>query len=491
MKPISFFIILFCSLQIWGQNQIDFERYFHNRTMRLDFYHSGHATEETIIPDQIYVQGEWAGNPSNTIQCYNMGKYSAKVYDALTNNLVFSTGYSTTFGEYQTTNPALDKMSRTYHESVLIPYPKNKFVFVIEKRDRYNIPCPIYKTIIDPADYHIITENVKRDGDEIIFSVQNSIPHKSVDLLIIGEGYTKEEEKLFKKDLEYFTGAFFSIEPYASHRNKFNIAGIFTPSAESGTDEPRQGIYRNTVLNSSFNIFDLDRYLLADNNKAIRDIAAQVPYDAILIMVNSERYGGGGIFNWQTVFTARSSLRDYVFLHEFGHGFAGLGDEYYTSDVAYSDFYPAGIEPTDPNVTALLDPAQLKWKDLVSPGINIPTEWGKAAFDSLNMQVALLTRKKADSIQVLTNTGAKPEVIKSTRDYFDNLIIAGKKDVDAFLFNHPLKDKVGAFEGAGYQSEGLYRPTINSMMHRFDPGQPSYGKVNERAIVQMIEFFTK
>lgn len=491
MRQILSFIICFSSLHLYGQNKIDFNEYFHNQTLRIDYYHTGNATDETITLDNMYIQGIWAGNPDNLIQWYNMGKYAAKVYDLVTNNLIFSTGYSTTFSEYQTTGPAIENISRTYHETVLLPRPKSKFLFIIEKRDKYNVPYPIYKIEIDPGDYHIITESPKRSSDEIVFAVKNGHPHKTVDLVIIGEGYAKGEEKTFKKDLDYFSNLFFTIEPFTSHRKKFNITGIFTPSGESGTDQPRQGIYRNTALNSSFNIFDLDRYLLADDNSTIRDVAAQVSYDAILIMVNSDRYGGGGIFNWQTVFTTGSTFRDFVFLHEFGHGFAGLGDEYYTSDVAYSDFYPAGIEPTDPNVTALLDPSLLKWKDLVSLEIGIPTEWGKAEFDSLNHQVALLTTRKADSIQMLVNSGTETDMVKPVEDYYLNRIASLKNAVDSFLFNHPLKDKVGAFEGAGYQSKGLYRPTINSMMHRFDANNRSYGKVNERAIIQMIEYYTK
>ncbi|MBN2274879.1 MAG: hypothetical protein JXK95_11135, partial [Bacteroidales bacterium] len=363
--------------------------------------------------------------------------------------------------------------------------------FIIEKRDRYNILNPLYKLVIDPDDYHIITESPKRANDEITVITKGGDPHKTVDLVIIGEGYTSSEKNAFQKDLEYFSGVFFGIEPYTSHKNKFNLTGIFTPSHESGTDEPRQGRYKNTPLGSSYNTFDSDRYLLAHNNKALRDVAAQVPCDAVLVMVNIDRYGGGGIFNWQSVFATGSPLCDYVFLHEFGHAFAGLGDEYYTSDVSYEDFYPAGVEPTDPNVTAMIDPQNLKWKDLVSPGIEIPTEWGKTVFDSLNNEINILTKKKTDSIQHLLNAGASPDLIRDIENNYDHRLNSVRAEVDSFMFNHPLKGKVGAFEGAGYQSEGLYRPTVNSMMHRFDPEDRSFGKVNERAIVKMIEFCTE
>jgi hypothetical protein len=490
MKIIILLLVCLLPLQLKAQNEVDFNRFFTDQTLRIDYYHSGNANDEYITLDHLYVQGIWAGNPGNLIQDHNLGKYAVKIIDLSTNTLIFSTGYSTTFSEYQTTGPAIDGIMRTYHESVLVPLPRQKFLFVLEKRDKYNLLCPLFKQVIEPGDYHIINESIRKQ-DIIIPMIKNGDPHKTVDLVIIGDGYTKSEQKAFSKDLDYFSNVFFSIEPYAGHRKDFNITGIFIPSEESGTDEPRQGRYKNTVVSSSFNTFDSDRYLLADDNKTIRDIASQVPYDAVLIMVNLDRYGGGGIFNWQTVFATGSPLRDYVFLHEFGHAFAGLGDEYYTSDVSYEDFYPAGIEPTDPNVTALLDAEHLKWKDLVSPGLSIPTEWGKPVFDSLNTAISSASKEKADTLQKLQDLGASTDHMQSIENLYNNRILKLRAEADSFLFNHPLKGKTGAFEGAGYQSKGLYRPTVNSMMHRFDIHERSFGKVNERAIAEMIDRYTK
>jgi hypothetical protein len=168
-----------------------------------------------------------------------------------------------------------------------------------------------------------------------------------------------------------------------------------------------------------------------------------------------------------------------------------LGDEYYTSNVSYEDFYPAGIEPTDPNVTALLDPQNLKWKDLVSPGLAIPTEWGKVVFDSLNNALNLLTKEKADAVQILQKSGTSSGEITETENTLDKRIVELRAQIDSFLFNHPLKGKTGAFEGAGYQSKGLYRPTVNSMMHRFDPDRRSFEAVNERAILRMINYYSE
>jgi hypothetical protein len=491
MKNASITLLLLLPLLAMGQNRVDFDRYFENQTLRIDYYHTGNADEEYYSLDQMYLQGVWAGNPDQCIQPFDLGLNGVKVYDLLFNRLIFSADYNTVFGEYQTTGPAKKGKMRTYHESVLIPRPKHPCMVVLEKRDRDNILMPVYKIKVDPEDYHLLSESPRQTGDIIIPVKQNGDPHHKTDLVIISEGYTHADQEKFRKDLAYYSGLFFTVEPYKSHQKDFNMTGIFTPSDESGIDEPRQRIYKNTALNGSFNIFDTDRYLLIEDNKALRDVAAQVPYDLVLIMVNRDRYGGGGIYRWQSVFTAGSLRGDYVFLHEFGHAFAGLGDEYYTSDVSYEDFYPSGVEPLDPNVTALLDPDNLKWKDLVSPGLDIPTDWNKQIFDSLTNTYYATLGEQHEAIQKLKSSNATAEDISAADNEYSKKTAMIRLEIDDFIFNHPLKDKIGAFEGAGYQSEGLYRPTVNSLMHRFDKDRISYEKVNEQAIIRMIEYYTQ
>jgi hypothetical protein len=227
---------------------------------------------------------------------------------------------------------------------------------------------------------------------------------------------------------------------------------------------------------------------LAEDNKSIRDAAAKVPYDIIVIMVNLERYGGGGIFNWQTVFTARSERSDYVFLHEFGHAFAGLADEYFSSPVTYVDFHTEGVEPLEANITALPDKKNVKWKDYLSPGISVPTDWGKATYDSL---VNLRTQSYLDGekkISELRKSGASEQSLDNAREETRKKVNLISQKIEAFYENHPLKDKVGVFEGANYLSEGMYRPTLMSLMHGFE-NRLSYDIVNEQAIISMIKYF--
>jgi len=490
----TFVVVVFISFMPmlgFSQTQVKFDQFFNDQTLRIDYYHTGDAKDEIFTLDKIYKQGNWAGNPKKCIQPFELGIYEAKVYDINLNTLIYSKGYNTIFAEYQTTEPALKGIKRTFHESVLIPFPKKPVRVVIEKRDKYNILSPVDTFTINPTDYHIITETFKRENDEVITIVNNGDPHKHVDLVILSEGYRANELDKFKKDLKYYTDLFFSIEPYKSRIKLFNISGIFTPSQESGTDEPRQGIYKNTRFNTTFNYFDLDRYCLADDNKSIRDVAAEVPYDAILIMVNSDIYGGGGIYNWETVFNTGSVWRDYVFLHEFGHAFAGLADEYYSKPVAYEDTYIRGVEPLEPNITALLDTSNVKWKKYLSPGIKVPTEWGKATFDSLNNQLDLVSNERDATIEKLNKSGAtKEELEKVQADYSEkrNRI---NKEIDSFVLNHPLRDKIGVFEGANYRSKGFYRPSIMSLMHKFMEKDNVYRIVNEQAIISMINYYSE
>ncbi len=174
----------------------------------------------------------------------------------------------------------------------------------------------------------------------------------------------------------------FSQEPFRSSRDRFNVRGVWAASNESGADEPARGIWRDTAIGTRFDSLGSERYLLTEDNRSLRAIAAHVPYDTLYVMVNTPRYGGGGIYNLFCTFTTDNQWSPYVFLHEFGHSFAALADEYYSSDVAYTDFFPRGVEPIEPNITALLDPKALKWADLATPGTPIPTPWGKAEFDA-------------------------------------------------------------------------------------------------------------
>lgn len=473
----------------WAQ-ELRFDDYFVDKTMRVDFWHVGTKTHEAVILDRIYQQGIWAGNPQQLIYPFRYGRYLIKVFDEASNTLIFSKGYDGYFAEYKTTEPAAKGEGRVFAQTALLPYPKRPIVFVIEKRDSNNIYQPEFEQRIDPADYHIDREAPQR-GDDIYEPVNNGDPHEKVDIVVLSEGYTAAEKKKFESDLRKYCDIFFSWEPYKQYKSRFNFYGVFSPSPESGVDEPRQERYRHTLLDATFNSMDSDRYLLTENNKMVHDVAAQVPYDFIVIMVNSKRYGGGALFGCYSTFTSDGPWSDYVFLHEFGHNFGGLGDEYYTSDVAYSDFFRPGVEPTEPNLTALLDPRNLKWKSFVTPGVPIPTPWGQERYDSLNVALSQIYKNQSSRTDELKKAGASEQDIVAARDEYSKAAQKVQKELRDFMMNNPMRGKVGAFRGAGYSAEGLYRPTINSLMNQFNEQDKSYYSVNEDALIRMIDFYSK
>ncbi|MBN1144037.1 MAG: hypothetical protein JXA72_06425 [Bacteroidales bacterium] len=491
IKKLAVALICLLPTPATPQNQLAFSNYFRDSTLRIDYFHSGDAESERIMPDQIYLQVPWAGNPRKCIQPFELGMYKACLYDSASNHLIFSKEYNSIFAEYKTTGPALKGIQQTYHETVLIPYPKRTAMLVIEKRDRYYKLSEVYSTYINPEKKHLFRENLTTNDCTVIPVVNKGNPHTCVDLVILAEGYRASELDSFKKDLSYFSNLLFSVEPYKSNMLKFNVNGVFCPSAESGADEPQQGINRDTRMNTSFGIFGTDRYCLATDNKSVRDVAAAVPYDALLIMINHNRYGGGGIYNFQTVFTSASDWRDYVFLHEFGHGFAGLADEYFSSSVAYQDIYTPGVEPLEPNITALPDPLNVKWKQFLDPELTVPTDWNKTRYDSLQLQFSSLEKERIMVIDSLRMAGTADSELEKVANAFTKKLYDLYRERYDFFKNHPLKDKVGVYEGANYLSKGMYRPTLNSLMHRFDADSLKYGPVNEHAILNTIRYYTE
>jgi hypothetical protein len=483
MKHILPFLLFVSSLSA----QAKFDDFFQDSTLRVDLYHSGNATREEMTIDRLLAQGTWAGSTRNLIDPFGMGRYAVKLYEVFSNRLIYARGYDSYFGEYKSTKPAKEGSERTFHETVLVPMPKNKVLLVIEMRDKQNLYRPMWTFGVDPGDYHIIRESPGR-GYRVYDIVNNGDSHRKVDLVVVGEGYTAAEAAKFERDLHRYADILFDVEPYKHLRKDFNIRGVLPLSPESGVDEPRQGNYRATALGLTFNSLDSDRYLLTEDNRALRDAVAAVPYDCILVMANMKRYGGGGIYNWITTFTSDGTWPDYVFLHEFGHAFAGLGDEYYTSDVAYDEFYAKGVEPAEPNLTALLDRSNIKWKDLVSPGLSIPTEWGERTFDSLGLVRDSLWKSKAEALDARKRAGEDAESLKRVAEEFDGKMKEVNDDLLVFMERHPLRGKIGAFEGGGYSPKGIYRPTVNSIMHQFNKSDRIFFAVSERAIERMVRW---
>jgi len=422
MKLI-FFLLLFISIT---NSQIDFDEYFEDKTLRLDYFHTGDSVNNFYSFDELIEEPYWGGSKVNLIDKFNYGRYKFEVYDEDTNTLIYSRGYSTLFNEWQTTEEA-NHTVKTFSETVVFPYPKNPVVVKFYAANRKNEWVQKFEYKIDPENYFIKTERIDEYKNfEVVYSGDSEI---KVDIVIIPEGYTEDEMDSFKDDCERFTEYLFNSSPFRENKDKFNIWGIEAPSIESGTDIPKEDIWKKTLINSSFYTFDLERYVMSYDNKTIRNVAANAPYDQIYIIVNSDKYGGGSIYNHYSMSVTKNKYFEFIVTHEFGHGFASLADEYYTSDVAYQDFYALDVEPTDPNLTTLVD-FESKWKDLVADGTPIPTP-----------------------------------------------------DTEEF------KDKVGAFEGGGYIEKGIYRPAEDCTMKSIKVD--NFCPVCKIAIQQMIDFYSE
>jgi hypothetical protein len=279
----------------------------------------------------------------------------------------------------------------------------------------------------------------------------------------------------FHADAKRLVDALFAVEPFKSRKSDFNVRGLDVPSDEPGVNRPQVKSFRRTPLSAEYNIFDSERYMLTYDNRALRDAASAAPYEFIEILANEAQYGGGGIFNLQATTAVDTGFADYIFIHEFGHHFAGLGDEYYTSDVAYETGAAEHPEPWELNITALHDPARLKWRDLVEPGTPLPTPWDKDAYEAKSRDVQAKRRE-------LRAKGVPETEIDA---HFRDQMAWDTK----FLGSMKFSGKVGAFEGAGYETKGLYRPEADCIMFTRDP--VGFCRVCRRAISRIIDEYSR
>jgi hypothetical protein len=471
----------------WTQSSAGYDARFTDKALRVDLYQVGDAAGESLTVDAIYQEPLWPETRTSLIDPFGYGRYVLEIYDIASNALIYSHGFDTMFAEYKTTTPALEGTKRVFQRSVRFPEPKRPVQFVVEARDKKNILHPIFQRTIDPADYHIVRESAAA-GDWIYEPVVSGDPRVKLDLVFLAEGYTAAGKDKFKADVDRMTQVLFETEPYKSAKGRISVRAVFRPSPEKSMDEPRQRAYRKTILAASFNAFDLDRYMLIEKDHLMHEIAAQVPYDAIIVMVDSARYGGGSIAFDYCVTTTDHARSLEVFLHEMGHSFGGLADEYYASEVSYNDFYPKGVEPFEPNITALLDPANVKWKALLSPGIAVPTEYGKEAQEALLAERQSKRKAAAEAVARAKGKGAKAAVIKGLQDQAAAEDKALQDKIGSVRKQYEgLADKVGVFEGAGYASQGLYRPQMVCIMI----GNPKreFCAVCQKAIADMIDYF--
>jgi hypothetical protein len=450
-----------------------FDALFTGGTLRFDYFHSGTAAEEHISLDTLRAENAWPGSRVHLVDDTNLGKYMFLVVDAATNRTLYSRGFCSIYGEWETTGEA-KKIWRTYHESQRFPEPRGVVQLKLEKRAPDGSFREFYSTIVDPSSRFVDRAPIAARG-EVIPLFESGPPATKVDLLVMADGYTAAERDKFEKDVRRLVTVMFDTEPYKTHKTEFNVRALFQASAESGLSNPRKNVWHESPLGLTFNAFDTDRYVLSFANKPLREAAAQAPYDALILLFNERKYGGGGIFGlWATV-AAETEPASYVFVHEFGHSFAGLADEYYTSQVAYEDANPPGAEPWEPNVTALLDREHVKWSDLVEAGTPLPTPWDQARYDKADLESQAKRKQMIDD--------------RASEESSEALMREVKKSSSALLQSEKYYDRVGAFEGGGYEAKGLYRPAVDCIMFTRNP--TSFCKVCERAIERVIRLYAE
>ncbi len=281
--------------------------------------------------------------------------------------------------------------------------------------------------LVDPNSYFVKKEKLNKSES---FKVHNTRSSKTaLDIVFIPDGYTESEMDKFRADCERFANYLFLYEPFTSYKNSINIWGILAHSEESGIDIPADSIWKKTIVNSTYYTFDSERYIMTMDNKSVRNYASNVPYDQIYILVNSEKYGGGSIYNYYSTTVVDNKSSKQIFVHELGHGLVGLADEYYTSDVAYQNFYPLDVEPWEPNITTLVN-FDSKWKNLMNPNSEIPT------------------------------------------------VSKGENELET-----------GVYEGGGYVEKGVFRSSQNSLMKAFNSDE--FNEVSKAAIVKILNFYSK
>ncbi len=452
----------------------EFDSLFTGKTLRFDYNHTGIAGEEYVSLDQVRLEGDWPGSQKVLVDDTGLGKYIFSVRDLETKQLIYSRGFCSIYGEWETIGEAKKGIWRTFHESQRFPEPRRKVQLELTKRSKDGSFRPIYSGIVDPASRFVNRSPLNAPG-EVIPIFESGPAKNKVDFLILADGYSAANREKFEADVRRLVDAMFKVEPFASNRDNFNVRALHIDSARDGITNPRGGKWNDTPLGLSFNAFDSDRYVLSYKNRAIRESAALAPYDMLLLLGNTKKYGGGGIFNLWSTCTADSAQAAYVFVHELGHSFAGLADEYYTSSVSYEDFNPPGVEPWEPNITALLDPENLKWKDLVEEGTPLPTPWGQAGYDKASYSYQ---KKRKELIASKASTAEMEKLFSKV-----------KNTTAPMLTSEKYADKVGAFEGAGYKAKGLYRSEADCIMFTRNPNR--FCRVCSRGLERVIRMYTE
>lgn len=420
-------LLLLCLIAVSSTRAQVFADHFADKTLRVDYIFNGNASGQAICLDGLSALPTWAGRKHHLAELPLQGNGQIVMRNAASGKTIYTTSFSSLFQEWLETDEARN-VTKGFENTFLLPYPLQPVEIEITLLDpRRNVRASM-KHIVHPNDVLI-----EQKGNSHItphkYLLHNDSPEKCIDVAILAEGYTPQEMQTFYEDADIACKSIFDHEPFKSMKKRFNVVAVASPSTDSGVSVPRLNEWKHTAFGSHFSTFYSDRYLTTSRVKAIHDALAGIPYEHIIILANTEEYGGGGIYNSYTLTTAHHPMFRPVVVHEFGHSFGGLADEYFYDNDVMTDTYPLDIEPWEQNISTQVDFAA-KWKDMLSENTPVPT----------------------------------PAEVSE---------------------NYPT----GVYEGGGYSAKGIFRPAENCRMRTNE--YPAFCPVCQRALRRIIEFYTE
>ena len=420
-------LFLLCLIAVASTRAQVFADHFADKTLRVDYIFNGNASGQAICLDGLSALPTWAGRKHHLAELPLQGNGQIVMRNAASGKTIYTTSFSSLFQEWLETDEARN-VTKGFENTFLLPYPLQPVEIEITLLDpRRNVRASM-KHIVHPNDVLI-----EQKGNSHItphkYLLHNDSPEKCIDVAILAEGYTLQEIQTFYEDADIACKSIFDHEPFKSMKKRFNVVAVASPSTDSGVSVPRLNEWKHTAFGSHFSTFYSDRYLTTSRVKAIHDALAGIPYEHIIILANTEEYGGGGIYNSYTLTTAHHPMFRPVVVHEFGHSFGGLADEYFYDNDVMTDTYPLDIEPWEQNISTQVDFAA-KWKDMLSENTPVPT----------------------------------PAEVSE---------------------NYPT----GVYEGGGYSAKGIFRPAENC--RRRTNEYPAFCPVCQRALRRIIEFYTE
>jgi hypothetical protein len=420
-------LFLLCLIAVSSTRAQVFADHFADKTLRVDYIFNGNASGQAICLDGLSALPTWAGRKHHLAELPLQGNGQIVMRNAASGKTIYTTSFSSLFQEWLETDEARN-VTKGFENTFLLPYPLQPVEIEITLLDpRRNVRASM-KHIVHPNDVLI-----EQKGNSHItphkYLLHNDSPEKCIDVAILAEGYTLQEMQTFYEDADIACKSIFDHEPFKSMKKRFNVVAVASPSTDSGVSVPRLNEWKHTAFGSHFSTFYSDRYLTTSRVKAIHDALAGIPYEHIIILANTEEYGGGGIYNLYTLTTAHHPMFRPVVVHEFGHSFGGLADEYFYDNDVMTDTYPLDIEPWEQNISTQVDFAA-KWKDMLSENTPVPT----------------------------------PAEVSE---------------------NYPT----GVYEGGGYSAKGIFRPAENCRMRTNE--YPAFCPVCQRALRRIIEFYTE